>query len=359
VRTITDTLRARFGSRVGEQPSGAATTGTSNSAALDLYLVGQALLKRRGSGVPQSIVTFERAIALDPKFARAYAGLATALQLIPFFVGSPPDEVRDRTLNAARRALELDSTLADAHVALGSIYHLSAQWRASDAELQRALTLEPNSVAARLAYARFLIIRGRSADAVDQLQRARKLERVSPLISGWLSYGFFATGHPDSALAESEKAIQLDSTLLATTNFGSLVNLALGRPDVARRLMAAATPAVGVMTNAPYVYAKLGDTITANRLLKAMDSNTPRPWFTEVARASVRLAIGDSAGALSALEKSARETGSLWINFISLTDPAFDLVRRSPRFAALLRQADVNVPELTSSHARRNSILPP
>jgi serine/threonine-protein kinase len=352
VRSIADTLRAQFPKRVGQRVAGTSTVGTTNSEALDLYLLGQALLKRRGSGVRQSAASFERAIALDSNFARAYAGLATALELEPYFVGTPPAEVKDRTIYAARRALALDSTLADAHVALGIADASEGRWQESDDEFRRALALEPDNVTARQTYARYLISRGQHAAGIEQLQRARRVERVSPLISAWLSYAFSVTGHVDSALVESERSIQLDSTLLPATNLGALINLARGRPDIARRLMAV-TPPVGVMTYAPYVFARLRDTTKANALLSTLESSTPRPWFTDVSRAMVRLALGDSAGALSALEQSARATGAMWVNFIPLGDPTYDVLRRSPRFAALLREANVDPAALTSMHGPR------
>jgi hypothetical protein len=84
------------------------------------------------------------------------------------------------------------------------------------------------------------------------------------------------------------------------------------------------------------------------RLVTEMESTNPRPWFTDVQRASVMLAIGDSARALSALERSARTTGPLWVWLMSPRDPAYDLVRQSRRFAALVRQAGLDVAWVTA-----------
>ena len=351
VATILDTLRARFPGRVATARS-ALGVGTASGEALDAYLIGQELLKRRGAGVQQSEASFERAISLDSRFARAYAALATALQLRPFFVGDAPEHVRERTVRAATRALELDSTLADAHVALGSAYEANGRWEDADAEFRHAVALEPDNVAARQTFARWLVELGRTADGLEQLERARKLERVSPLVSAWLAYAFFISGQKDSALAESARAIQLDSTLAPAMNLGALINLALGRPDVARRL-AANPPQPGIMSNAAYAAAKLGDTAAANRMVNAMESINPRPWFTDVARASVFLALGDSANALTFLERSARATGSQWIVYIPVDDPAYDILRPNPRFAALLRGTGVDVARMTSPHGGR------
>jgi len=352
VRTIADTLAARFGDRVRAPQRAVSATGTSNPAALDLYLIGQQQMKRRGAGVRQSILNFERAIDIDPKFARAYAGLATALQIIPFFDGTPPPELRDRTVNAARRALELDHTLADAHVALGSVYAFAAQWDSSDAEFRRALALDPNNAAALLTFARLLIPRGDVEPALGYLDRASKVERVSPIISAWLAYGFYLTGRVDSALAEGARAIQLDSTVLPAANLAGQVDIALGRRDLARRIIDAAAQKGG-MTTAPYVYAKLGDTATANRIVRSMEANSPSPWYAAMERVGISLALGDTAAVLSGLERTASSVGAAWIQPFSVRDPVYDPIRRSPRFAALLRQTNLDSAALTAPHSER------
>ena len=339
VRSIADTLHARFPRTVARQPSGA-TPLTKNSEALDLYLLGQTLLKRRGSGVEQSVAAFERAIALDSNFARAYASLATALQLYPYFRGSPPSDVSAQTEKAARRALELDSTIAEAHMALGMAHVAAGEWGAVDDELRHAIALDRDNATVRQTYARILIMQGRAEEALGQLTQARKIERMSPTILPWMSYAFFMLGSRDSAAATMERAVQLDSTLLPVANLGAIVFLATGKKVEARRLMTPGVPPTQ-MTYSPYIYARLGDTVTANRLVRQMVSSRPRLWFADVARASERLAVGDSAGALDALERSARESGAMWVSYMPITDAAFDLVRASPRFAALLRQAHV------------------
>jgi len=342
VRTIADTLRAHFGSRVGTVPRGTSTVGTTNNAAYEQYLIGQNLVKQRGSGIRRSVENFEQAIKLDYNYTQAYAALATALQFYPYYVGVPHDSVKARIIAAANKALALDPTLADAHAALGAVYGAAGEWQAFDDEFRRALALEPDNVVVLHAYGRLLLIfRGRVTEAIEQLRHARRLERGSALISSWLAYAFFVDGHVDSAMAEYSLAARLDSTFVPVINLGSLLNLSQGRDSVARRLMAITLPPY-VMSNEPYVYARLGDTAKANALIRAMESSNPRPWFTDVAQATVQLATGDSAGALGSLERSALAYGPVWIMYLPIADPAFDLVRQSPRFIQLLEQAKLD-----------------
>jgi len=317
--------------------AGASAAGTTNGAALDAYRIGREQMRRRA--VDQSMKSFRRAIDLDSGFARAHAALALALELDPFYNGTPANDIVGTAVAEARRAIALDSTLDEGWVALGNARGLGAEWSASDSAMRRAIALDGNNATVRQAFGRQLVVRGEIDEGFEQLERARDLDPTSPLISAWLSYAFFLKGLPDSALAQSERTVQLDSTLLAATNLGSLVNIALGRADVARQLVTA--PTAREMTNATYIYARLGDTATANRLVRDMELRNPRPWFVDVSKASVFLAIGDTANALSALEQSAATSGPLWVFYIPLGDPAFDAVRRSSRFAALLERAHV------------------
>jgi serine/threonine-protein kinase len=345
VRRIADTLHARFGGRVVAQSRSASTVGTTNARAWDAYLIGQEQFRQRGAGIARSIESFQRAIDLDPKFARAHAALANAIQLEPFFTGTPTAVGQQHAIAEAERALALDSTLAEAHVALAEARGFAGEWEQSDAEMRRAIQLEPDNAMARQSFARNLVARAMADEALDQLERANKLEPRSPLISVWLAYTLFLEGKADSAIAEVNRATEFGTALLPVTNLGSLVYLALGKKDAARRLLDVAVTTE--MTNAPYLYAKLGDTATANRIVREMESRTPRPWFADVARASVLLATHDTAGALTALERSQRSSGAIWANYLSLGDPAYDEVRKSPRFAALLRATNVDLRVLT------------
>jgi serine/threonine-protein kinase len=343
-RAITDELRKHFGTMIGAHDS--ASVGTTNKDALDLYLVGNALVKRRGSGIVQGAAYFERAIAADSNFARAYAALAMALQYNTYFLGTPAEELRERTTSAARRAIALDSTLAEPHVALGSMYFQLSDDAHAVAEFQRALALDPNDVNARFTYGRFLMTRVRPAEALVQFRRAQRSERVSPLLSIWAGYAHFLLGHADSAALESALAVQLDSTLMPVVNIAALINLGLGRPDVARRVVAVGVPQEA-MSILPHVYARLGDTVAAMRLVHQMEAHRPPLWFAGEARASVYLAIGDTARALAAYEQAGRVSKS----YLNLADPAFDPIRGSARFAALVRRSGLDPAALAALRA--------
>src|SRR5207244_6283488 len=134
-RAITSARRLRFAT--GTMPSGA-----PDPEAYDLYLRGRFLLQRRGAGVQQAADIFQAAIAKDSGFARAYGALSEALMLLPYFGPTPNASVRDRAMTAARHALTLDSTVAQAHVGLGLAALHDGRRDEAESELRRAVPPE-------------------------------------------------------------------------------------------------------------------------------------------------------------------------------------------------------------------------
>ena len=336
VHAISDTLRVRLGGASSPALKAAPISGTSKPEAYDLYLRGEFLLQRRGPGVALSVEQFERAIAVDPRFARAYAGLSASLALTPYYLGTPPAEVHDRAVAAARRALELDSTLAEAHSSLAISYWSNTRLEDAEREFRLALALDANDEGTHFHYGRFLLTSGRPKEALVQFDLAKRNDPVSPLIFAWSAYALAVTGRLPAGIAEVTTALQIDSTMLPVANIGALVNLMAGRKAEARRVAVRLLSTRG-MTYLPYIYGATGDTATAMRLVREIELRLPRPWFAEVERASVMLAVGDTARALDALEKSTARSLGAWTVFIPVMDPIYDGIRRSPRFAALLR----------------------
>ncbi len=336
--SLATALRSLFPSVIGAAPDLAANQRTSNSEAYRLYLRGQERLSRRGLSVNESADLFRQAITLDSLFAPAYSGLSMSLALFPHFQRVPPTAIHDGVVRAAQRALQLDSTQAQPHIALGLVYQFGYQWDAAAREFETAVRLEPRSVEARVQLARHLMFRGRPADALAQLRVARDADPESALVLSWISYAFFQNGMTDSALAESNHALAIDPVNLTSLGFGSLVQLWSNHPDAAREL---ARQGSGYLTQATYVIAMTGDTAEARRRLLREDAETPQPWMSETRRAHSHLGLGDTAQALAALER-ATDAGEIWSSLMSVLDPTYDPIRESPRFRALLRRVGLD-----------------
>ncbi len=150
---------------------------TENLEAYTLYLKGRYFWGRRGERLTTAIEYFNRAIAIDSQYARAYAGLAGVFGPLGSYGYVAPQEERERMRNAALRAVELDDSLAEAHTVLAAYHHLYEwNWRDAEREFQRAIDLDPSFPTAHLWYGFFLETMGRYAEAIKERQLARALD---------------------------------------------------------------------------------------------------------------------------------------------------------------------------------------
>ncbi|HLJ78592.1 MAG TPA: tetratricopeptide repeat protein, partial [Acidobacteriaceae bacterium] len=150
----------------------------------DFYLKGRYYWeKRTPDDLNRAVDDFTQAIVQDPNYAKAYLGLADCYNLLREFGALPPDEAYPRALAAAQRAVELDSTSAEAHTSLAFVtFWWSWQGATAEREFQRALQLDPGLVRAHHWYATYLLARGRRPEALDQIEQARRLEPSSSAI---------------------------------------------------------------------------------------------------------------------------------------------------------------------------------
>ncbi len=351
VRAIVSALQPQLTASAATSSAPNVTRGTSNLEAHDLYLRGQFNLRRRGAAIRTAAENFRQAIAKDSGFARAYSGLSAALELFPYFVPVSPDSVFDQAMDAARRALALDSTLAEAHTSMALAYQHSFQWPRAEEEHRRAISVDPNDAAAHMHYARFLAYVARPHDALVEAQRAKALDPYSAVNAGWVVNTLRYTGQLDAALIEARRSIELDSANpVALTNAANAL-LDAGRPDSARQLVARINPSLpfiwpGIVAN---ILAEAGEPAMATRLVREIESMRPRPWGAGTTLAFAFLGLGDSSRALAALER-ALDAREMWPTNLSLLEPMYDPVRQSPRFAALLRRVGLD-PNLFATRA--------
>jgi serine/threonine-protein kinase len=332
--TFVAAMRGIFPKSIGTAPALASNQKTSNSEAFRLYLRGQFQLDHRGIkvSVRDGAELFRAAIHADTSYAKAYSGLSMALVLFPYFERVPPKDIRDSVLSAAGRALGLDSTLSQPHVALGMLHGYDYEWDSAEREFQTAIRLDGRNVEARVQYGRLLYSRGRTAEAMRQIRVAAGQDPASALVLCWLSYGYYIDGQMDSALVESRRAWQNDSTNLTAVSLGALVRLANNLPAEARKLADRTPGGTG-----GYVIARSGDPQATRELLKRLDAVTPPRLMAESERAFDYLGLRDTASALSALER-ATDRKEWWPLAIPPADPVYASIRGSARFQALLRR---------------------
>jgi TolB-like protein/tRNA A-37 threonylcarbamoyl transferase component Bud32 len=333
--TLVKALRGMFPNSIGIASALASNQRTSNSEAYRLYLRGQDKLDHRGgnTSVREGAELFRGAIHEDTNFARAYSGLSMALALFPYFAGSTPKEIRAGVVSEADRALVLDATLSQPHVALGMIEGYDYHWDSAEREFQTALRLDSRNLEARVQYARHLFSRGSTAEGLRQIRVAAAQDPASALVLSWLSYGYYLDGRMDSALVESRRALQNDSTNVTALGWGALIRLANNLPAEARMIVARG---FSFGTN-EYVVAMTSDPETIRQRLKQLDAQSPQPRDAESRRFFDYVVLRDTASALSALER-ATDNGEFWPLLWPPTDPMYATVRGSARFRALLRR---------------------
>ena len=338
VKSVGDSLRDRAGVPAQSQARERAAR-TDNPEAYRLYVLGQRGLTMRGQSVRASIELFTRASELDTLYADAFSGLSLALALSPYFGPVSTRQVSGPVRQAAARALRLDPTLAPPHVALGLVHQFAYHWDSAAAELQTAVRLRsPDDIEPLVQYGRYMLHQGRAADALQQFLIARRTEPASALVSSWVAFAYFVQGQMDSALVESNRAFQNDSTNYTTLQIGAYVRVKVGDFAGARNLVNRLSR---YESRKLYVLAAIGDTAEALKQLRELESKRPTPWLAATNRSYVMLGLGDTTEAMAALERATDAT-EFWPAFGGVLDPMYDPIRSSARFHALLRR--VNLP---------------
>jgi TolB-like protein/Tfp pilus assembly protein PilF len=215
------------------------TAPTANTEAYSLFMQARALI-RRGTQTDTALAVnyLERAIELDPKFALAWARLTQA-RTFQYELGALPyEEAIVEARRAAQHAIELDSTLAAAHLSMARVHNFEWNWNAAEAEIQRARQLDPGDADALRWAAIIPLTSGRAYEAISLIQRAVELDPLNPANHSILGATYFAMGN----YAEAELAYRKAIELAPPRGFGSsgslaIVLLATGRPTEALALI--------------------------------------------------------------------------------------------------------------------------
>jgi tetratricopeptide (TPR) repeat protein len=221
------------------------------------------------------------------------------------------------------------------------VYEHNYEWAQALTEFETGVRLRrPDDVEPLIQYGRILSQVGRVAEALKQFLVARRVEPASALVSSHVSHIYYFLGQMDSALVESERALQSDSTVMTALTLGAQVRFKAGHIAEAHDL-AIRSPSNGGAGGGFYVLAATGDTAAAMARLRKAESVRPRVWMVETARFSMMLGLGDTARALDALERAtaARE---IWPSTAPVPNPIFDVIRGSARFQAILREVGLS-----------------
>jgi eukaryotic-like serine/threonine-protein kinase len=349
-RDIVAALRVTLASG-RESPRPAAAIGTRSLAAYDLYLRGRYFLVQRGPGVERSIPYFQQAIALDSGFARAWAQLGTAWAVLPLFALVARDSAMPRAHAATDVALRLDPSSAEAHAAAGIAWLQDSEFRRAAAELERAIGLDTAYTFPHRPYMSVLDMLGRTDDAIVEGRRAVAMDPLQSTTASVLSCVLVVGRRYDEAVAVARRGAELDAQApLAWANL-AIAEFFAGLRDAA--IAAAGRAAWLPNSSVPiaYVVGATASRDSVDALVRRLEGERPRNSSALTAIAFARLGAGDTTRALDALERmaQAREPVGFQAPF---NHPAYDAIRASARFAALVRAYGLDERTFTTSPGR-------
>jgi len=316
---------------------------TGNAEAHDLYLQGRYFFAKRDStSLRKAQDYFERAIADDPSYALAYAGLSDAYSHRAVFGYVPPHDIHAKAKQAVLRALALDSTLVEAHTSLGFIeLFLEWDWAAAGREFDRALALDARYPPAHLFRAWYFLATDRMTDAVGEVQTAVRLDPFSLVNNARLASMLYYARRYNEALAQSRRLLEMDSMFFQVRVELARAYLQLGQCDEA---LAAMKHAPEQASGAAYfggvwgwINARCGHPAQALAELNRFRAEAREGrYVSHYSLAIIHAALGDSERAFAQLDSAYVE--GTWAMFTLRVEPAFEAMRADPRFARLLKK---------------------
>lgn len=328
---------------LGPTPAQRAKRHEPSAGAHELYLRGRyAQARLPGGSVEQAAGFFERAIAADPGYARAYSGLADAWFFLGFFGVVRPKEAIPKAKAAAGKALELDDHLAEAHASLGAIQcSLDWKWEEGRRSIERALALDPDLAIAYQTYAaQVLVPRGRLSDAVVELRKAIALDPFLPHPQAMLTLVLGMAGRIDEAVEQHRVCVATNPQYFFAHGTMSHAYEANGRVKEAIEELSTAYEASRglprINAGLARLYASSGDTARARELLRKALEAEQHTYIPPTDIAGAWSALRDRQQTLAWLEK-ALDDKSMHLFFLPV-DPRYRWLHRDAGFQAILNR---------------------
>jgi TolB-like protein/tetratricopeptide (TPR) repeat protein len=334
---------------VAGRESGSRNTPNTRAVSPDVYedyLKGRFALNRTPTpDLEASVRYFEAAIAKDASFAPAYSGLGAARAVLSSpFGGAEPVDALAEAAQAAARALELDATIAEAHVVLGEVALRRWEWTEAEARYRRALDLDPNNAAAHDGLARWLLSQRRTDEALEWAQRARELDPLA-LYGRDVGWILFLSRRYADAIRELDTVLAVQPDESGALWYLGFAMIEHGEAAEAVRVLersaafSGRNPAVlGVLVRA---YARAGRSKEALRVLGELTRRREAGYVAAAAFVNAYLGLGDYERAWEWLDRAFDERSKILLHL--KVHPFFDPLRNDPRFAALERR--MNFPE--------------
>jgi serine/threonine-protein kinase len=338
-RTIVNTLRA---ASFGDTTAPEMHRGTESVQAYGLYLRGRyAWNKRTQKGVADGIRFFEQAIEADPGYALAYTGLADSYALALDYRSVPVHEGFEHAKFYARKALELDEGLAEAHASLAwSLFIYDWDWEGAAAEFRRSIQLDPRYPTAYQWYAFLLASQGKFEDALITAHTAQEVDPGSVSIRRGLGYVYFYARRFEQAKYHLLRAIEMNPVAEESYRVLGLILTYAGEHAEAERVLREGLEFADVATytnvTLALALARAGKPDYARETLAALEARLKDEYVSPVELATLYIALGDNDRAIDWAEKAYEERRG-WMAYLNV-HPLMDPLRAEPRFKVLVRK---------------------
>jgi DNA-binding winged helix-turn-helix (wHTH) protein/tetratricopeptide (TPR) repeat protein len=298
---------------------------------------------RSEAGLKKAIHHFELAIARDPGYALAHAGLADCYTLLGSagYAVLPAADALGRARAAALKALEADPELAEAHTSLALVrFRLDWDWAGAEEEFKHATDLNPGFASAHHFHGLFLAAMGRSQEAIERMEVAQQLDPLSPNLSTAAGRVRHFAGDLEGAVEQYRKTLDMDPNFPEAHFNLALVNVQLGRFAEAQAGIERAMQLAGhrpvMVAILGYMHARAGDAGRAREALRELAEASGRGEIASLHMAYIHIGLGEHDRAFERIEEGYRERAGLLV--FARVEPIFDPLRADPRFADLLRR---------------------
>ena len=336
-RAIADRLQVTFGGQ-----GLPAAPPTRSLDAYHLYLKGRYYWAQRGLGLRRALECFSQALALDPNYASAHAGLGDAWTLLGIHGVAPPNQILPRAREAIQRALALAPDLAEAHCAAGTLKLVfDWDWAGAERDLGRAIALNPRLVAGQYWMGIYLgMVERRFEEALGHARRAVELDPLAALPLAHLGMVLMAAGRHREALEPLQRATGLTPTVYVPFLYlGAALNF-LGRPEEAVPVLETAAAMSGrqpiTLASLAVSFAYLGRTGDAAAIHDELVARSRREYVQSAVLSMTAATIGRMEEAFALLHRACEERDGVLM--YSRAYPAFAGLQNDPRMAEVYRR---------------------
>ena len=339
-QSIAGQLKVELGSKIGS--SGLVKRYTENIEAYDLYLRGRFQWnKRSGEGFQKALEYYERALAADPNFAPALAGIADYHVSVASWGLEAPTEAWPKAKEAVKKALAANESLAEVHASLGMIrMWYEWKWHEAEREFLRAIELQPGLPVSHINYNLLLVQTGRFEEAEEQIREALASDPLSMPANMYLAGVFHYRREYDRSIAQARKALEIDPNdieahIVVALNLEQKKEYAeaIKSLEKAHELSGYNPLILGPLGSC---YGRAGDKEKALSLLEGLNEAAKQMYVAPISWVMLYLGVGDVENAFAWLEKAA-EARDVLLCYLKV-GPIYDAIREDPRYSDLLQR---------------------